>query len=436
MTTDTSLEQRLDAMAAMLRDLSSDPDPVHSINAYTRSMRELYGDQCVISISRRDVGEGCYRVMRLIHQEGVEFGGMESIPYAGADAPAHCGGLIGEILGRGRATVIRDLDVSDDPVMGAQLAPYSLMVGFPVFDAGMDWNWLFFLHTDPFGFPESDIESKFMQSNLMGGIANSKKAAERLRAANTRIKREIDEIAHIQRLLLPTSLPKIPNLETGAVYRTYDRAGGDYYDIFPIGTGSTYATPLNHPRWGVLIADVAGHGPSAAVVMSMLSTLLHGYHAAHDRPSKVVAYMDQHLTLKNINHTFATVFYGVIDTESRRLTYTSAGHPMPLLKMGDGSVTPLPATGGIPVGVTASEPYAENEVQLAPGQELLMFTDGITEARPSGGPMFNVEGLTESFAKAEGSADEMLESILGDVFRHVGKRKADDDISMVLLRLK
>ncbi len=436
MTTDTSLEQRLDAMAAMLRVLSSDPDPIHSINEYTRSMRELYGDQCVISISRRNVGDGCYRVMRLIHPEGVAFEGKETIQYAGADAPAHCGGFIGDIIGRGRSVVIRDLDLADDPVLGAQLSPYSLMVGFPVFDAGVDWNWLFFLHTDPFGFPESDIESKFMQSNLMGGITNSKQAAERLREANERIKREIDEIAHIQRLLLPRSLPKIPNLETGAIYRTYDRAGGDYYDIFPIGTESTYATPLNHPRWGVLIADVAGHGPSAAVVMAMLSTLLHGYHAAHDRPSKVVDYMDRHLTLKNINHTFATVFYGVIDTETRRLTYTSAGHPMPLLKLEDGSVTPLPSTGGIPVGVTASEPYAENEIRLSSGQELLLYTDGITEARPPSGAMFNVEGLTESLEKAEGSADEMLESILSDVFSHVGARKADDDISMVLLRLK
>jgi len=436
MTTDTSLERRLDAMAAMLRDLSSDPDPVHSINEYTRSMRELYGDQCVISISRRDVGEGCYRVMRVIHEEGVDFEGMESIPYAGADAPAQCGGLIGEILDRGRSTVIRDLDVVDDPVLGMQLTPYSLMVGFPVFDGGIDWNWLFFLHTDPFGFPESDIESKFMQSNLMGGITNSKKAADRLRVANNQIKHEIDEIAHIQRLLLPTSLPNIPNLETGAVYRTYDRAGGDYYDIFPIGTASTYATPLNHPRWGVLIADVAGHGPSAAVVMAMLSTLLHGYHAAHDRPGKVLDYMDRHLTLKNINHTFATVFYGVIDTETRRLTYTSAGHPMPLLRTRDGNVTSLPATGGIPVGVTASEPYAENEIQLAPGQQLLLYTDGITEARPPDGPMYNAEGLTRSFTGASGSPDEALEYILSDVFSHIGSRKADDDISMVLLRLR
>ncbi len=436
MTTDTSLERRLNTLSAMLQELSSNPDPVQSINEYARAMGELYGDQCVISISRRNVGDGCYRVMRLMHQDGVELDGLESIPYAGANATSHCGGLIGEIIGRGRATVIRDLDVSDDPALGAQLAPYSLLVGFPVYDKGVDWNWLFFLHTDPFGFPESDIESKFMQANLMGGITNSKKAAERLRVANEQIKREIDEIAHIQRLLLPTSLPNIPNLETGAVYRTYDRAGGDYYDIFPIGTASTYATPLNHPRWGVLIADVAGHGPSAAVVMAMLSTLLHGYHAAHDRPGKVLDYMDRHLTLKNINHTFATVFYGVIDTETRRLNYTSAGHPMPLLRLGDGSVTPLPATGGIPVGVTASEPYAENEIQLASGQELLLFTDGITEARPRNGAMYNVEGLMESFAHAKGTPDEMLESILSDVFQHIGSRKADDDISMVLLRLK
>jgi sigma-B regulation protein RsbU (phosphoserine phosphatase) len=436
MTTDTSLERRLDAMAAMLRDLSSDPDPVHSINDYTKSMRGLYGDQCVISVSRRDVDEGCYRVMRLIHQDGVEVEGIESVPFAGSNAPAVCGGLLGEIIGRGHSTVIRDLDVSEDPILGAQLAPYSLMVGFPVFDDGVDWNWLFFLHTDPFGFPESDIESKFMQSNLMGGITNSKKTAHRLRVANTRIRHEIDEIANIQRLLLPTSLPKIPNLETGAVYRTYDRAGGDYYDIFPIGVNSTYATPLNHPRWGVMIADVAGHGASAAVVMAMLSTLLHGYDATHDRPGKVLDYMDQHLALKNINHTFATAFYGVIDTETRRLKYTSAGHPMPLLRTSDGSVTPLPATGGIPVGVTASESYTENEIQLAPGQQLLMYTDGITEARSPDGTMFNADGLANSFSKAEGSPDEMLESILNDMFGHIGSRKGDDDISMVLLRLK
>lgn len=436
MTIDTSLEQRLDTMTEMLRRLSSNPDPVGSINDYAQSMRKLYGDQCVISVSRRDVGQGCYRVMRLLHQEGVEFDGMESMPFAGADAPAQCGGLIGELVAHGRAVVIRDLDIDDDPVLGTQLSPYSLLVGFPVFDGGDDLNWLFFLHTDPFGFSEPDIEAKFMQSNLMGGISNSKRAAERLRVAKERIQREIDEIAHIQRLLLPQSLPKIPNLETSAVYKTYDRAGGDYYDIFPIGTSSTYATPLNHPRWGVLIADVAGHGASAAVVMAMLSTLLHGYHAAHEKPGEVLDYIDRHLTLKNVNHTFATIFYGVIDTESRKLTYSSAGHPMPLLRKARGHVTSLRATGGIPVGITATEPYEEDEIQLAEGDELLLYTDGITEARAPGGKMFNVEGLTKSFANAQGAPGEMLDRLLEDMFTHTGRRKGDDDISMVLLRLK
>ncbi|MCC6490274.1 MAG: hypothetical protein IT364_22515, partial [Candidatus Hydrogenedentes bacterium] len=232
---DPENHERLELLVNMLRRISQDPDPVSSIVHYAQSMRALYGEQALVSISLRNVDPGQYRVMRILHQHNADIGGLQDISFAGKNAPAHRGGLIGEIIKTEMPFVIRNLHVTDDVAVGNQLAPYRVLVAVPVFDNGVALNWVLFLSVHPDAFLPQEVENFVLQTNLMSGMTNTKLAAQELRAATEWIHREVDEIAVIQRGLLPQEMPAIPGLQLAALHRTFDRAGGDFYDVFPVG---------------------------------------------------------------------------------------------------------------------------------------------------------------------------------------------------------
>ena len=154
---------------------------------------------------------------------------------------------------------------------------------------------------------------------------------EELKDAYEIVERELKVVADIQRSLLPQVLPKIPTLELAAYYRTSRWAGGDYYDFFPLPDG----------RWGILIADVSGHGTPAAVMMAITHSLAHACPGPRTRrplcSGMSTGAFDRYTAS---NEVFVTAFYGVYDPAKRTLTYSSAGHNPPRLKRcGDGSVT-------------------------------------------------------------------------------------------------
>src|SRR5690606_9858593 len=112
-----------------------------SINHYSRRLRELYHAEGFMSISRRDLPQGHYRIMRLHHQTDVKQAGFEDIEFAGREAPVHQDGWIGEILARGVTHVTRRLRVENDPVLGNVLEPYNMAMVFPVYFMGEANNW-------------------------------------------------------------------------------------------------------------------------------------------------------------------------------------------------------------------------------------------------------------------------------------------------------
>lgn len=423
---DSKLATSLEELAAIFRDQSTYGDPVEASNRIARGLRNFFGDEGMISVSLRGGEPGQYRVMRMLHQDGVSLPGLTDNLYAGADAPFETGGIIGEIIKYDRPVIFSNVNITDDPVLGGQLAPYRMMYSVPVYDKGQALNFAVFINTNPNHYDERNLQQHILAANLIGNATNSKRMLIDLKEAHRWIQREVDEIADIQRALLPSKLPEVPGLECSGFYDTFDRAGGDYYDMIPMNDGSG--------KWIVIISDASGHGPSGAVIVAMLDALLYSLPQGIATPGAILAHINEYICVRAINNSFVTAFCGVYDPKTRTLDYASAGHNMPLLRGKDGVVRMFLPTGGVPLGVVPQYEFKESHSTLEPGESMLLYTDGITEAESPKRLQFREARLMDSFSAAAASPADEIAAILEAVRAHEGGRPPADDQSMLLIR--
>ena len=320
--------------------------------------------------------------------------------------------------------------MTDDPALGDQLAPYTQILAFPIFEEGEITSWLLNLHTEDEKASDREIENRFIQATLVGNVTDEKRVLKELRQARAWIESEIDEIAQIQKNLLPAAMPATDRIAWAPFYETYARAGGDYYDVFPLNGKDEAAS-----RWGVLIADAAGHGPSAAVVIAMLSALRRSYPGTPERPGALLEYLNDHLKKSSIGYSFVTAHLAFIDADALTISYACAGHPPPLLRDPDARVTPLPTECSFPLGVEPSTAYEDADLQLSPGQTLLLYTDGITEARAPSGDLLGEDELLKTFSDTKGSADETLAQIVQRLRDHEAGLRPTDDLTMLVVQV-
>jgi sigma-B regulation protein RsbU (phosphoserine phosphatase) len=249
--------------------------------------------------------------------------------------------------------------------------------------------------------------------------------------AHARMRSELKEVAEIQRALLPERLPVIPGFDVAPYYQPSALAGGDYFDIVPLVEG----------RWGLVIADVAGHGVSSAVIMSVMRALIHA-HLPHTRfmPSAVfLGFINQQMMGPYTREgRFVTVWCAILDPVTRELTYASAGHNPPRL-VRHGRVIPLDKVGGPPMGVDEAVVYKETSVMLEPGDLLVAYTDGITEAMrygPQGRELFCTERLDRVLLDAgAASATDCVTRVASAVRDFSETEVPVDDQTMLVLRV-
>jgi sigma-B regulation protein RsbU (phosphoserine phosphatase) len=296
------------------------------------------------------------------------------------------------------------------------------MAFVPLYDKGVALNAVVLLKEEPNGFPRDRFAEHVWMSNLFGRATHSLVLADEVRRAYNRLDRELQTVADIQRSLLPTVLPNIPTLDLATDYQTSTRAGGDYYDFFPLPEG----------QWGILIADVSGHGTPAAVIMAVTHSIAHMLRGPCCPPSRMMTFVNQHLTARYTggSGTFVTAFYGIYDPATRRLSYSSAGHPSPRL-IRDDKVVPLDTKAGLPLGIDETEEYYDCQHTLEPDDTFVLYTDGITEARNPEGDMFGEDRL-DTAACCHCDAATTLRAILDDleIFR-AGRALADDRTLLV-----
>ena len=226
----------------------------------------------------------------------------------------------------------------------------------------------------------------------------------------------------IQQALLPKGRREYPYLTVTGINHPCIEVGGDYFDFFPIGENRT----------AVLIADVSGHGLGAALLTTMLQGALSGMTTNAD-PVHVFNQINQFLCEHSEVGHYATMFFSLLDRDGT-LHYIKAAHPSPLLLRG-GKVTELYTDGSFPVGLLAEATFTAEKVQLEPGDTLVLFSDGVTEAEDPEEKQFGVPSLCELLAGHEDTPLEELEHIILDsVDCHCRGAAQADDITVLLAR--
>ena len=252
---------------------------------------------------------------------------------------------------------------------------------------------------------------------------------------------EMKAVGQIQLSLLPKELPDIPTLEMAAHYEASTRAGGDYYDFFPLAhapldPGEPDGDPTE--RWGILMADVSGHGTPAAVVMAITHAIAHGFEHPPMPASHLLNFVNKRLCSGYTSEQvmFVTAFYGIYNPQTRKLIYSSAGHNPPRIRRaGTKDFHDLGEAQGMPLGLDAAEQYPDSEIQLDPGDVLAIYTDGITEARNDDGQLSGIDLLDRALGEAVGTPQEMIDRTLAAVERHAAGREADDDRTLIVARV-
>jgi phosphoserine phosphatase RsbU/P len=435
---DISGSERVATIMELVAALSRAEDPREVLRIFSQGMVKLNGPRGYVSLSTRGLKPGQYRITRLLSNEGDE--SLDSFdPWSTQnEMPIHTGGFFGEIIRQAYPEVIHHFHLENDPVVGNKLAGYRSMMAVPIFDQGEPLNWAVFLLPEPEPFTISGLEESIVRSNLVGGTVRKVLMMQELRDAKRRIEREVEQIARIQRSLLPENMPTITGLKIAASYQTFATAGGDYYDFLPLRRIEVTGEPDPNGPWGIIIADASGHGPAAAVVMAMLHAILHAYPSIPDGPAEVLEHVNRHMSAKRIEGSFVTAFFAVYDPLSRVLTYARAGHNPPLLKNpgSGGKVTSLDAVGGIPLGILSDTSYENHTVTLESEQTLILYTDGITEASCPDGRMFGQEGLESVLTDCTGRPDCVISSVNTALTEHEGCIQPKDDQTLVAISVE
>ncbi len=247
-------------------------------------------------------------------------------------------------------------------------------------------------------------------------------AAMRARALETEL-----EIAHeIQAKLLPANRPELPRYEFFDYYEAAKQVGGDYFDYRDMPDG----------RLAILLGDVSGKGVPAALLMAKVSTELSVFLSSGMGPVEAVSTVNRRFVIRSPFGSFMTLILAVLDPVRHHLTLVNAGHLRPLLKRNNEDIIEVGIQQfGLPLGILPEAEYQETELELEPGDALLMVTDGITEAHyDGGGRLYGSRRLRERYRCARGTATEIGRWILEGIRLFVGDNPPTDDKCLLCLR--
>ncbi|MGE5487385.1 MAG: SpoIIE family protein phosphatase [bacterium] len=232
--------------------------------------------------------------------------------------------------------------------------------------------------------------------------------------------RELEQAAEIQARMLPAAAPELEGLDLAGFNAPCRTVGGDYYDFLPTADG----------KLSIVVADVAGKGLPAALVMTNLQAMTQAIVETSTSPAEVVTRLNRGMGRACPSNKFVTLFYCVIDPASGELVYSNAGHNPPLLLRVSGEVERLEA-GGPVLGILRGMRFVEAHASLAPGDVLVMYSDGVTEAADAAGEEFGEERLIEVVRCNAGSARGIVTAVDRVVREFTAGQPQADDITVV-----
>jgi sigma-B regulation protein RsbU (phosphoserine phosphatase) len=418
-------KQRLALITEMMREMSLHDEPQEMVRTYGARMRTIMPSDRSVSLSRRGLVAPNYRITRsTTWSEPID-------PWKQKDRlPLLQGGLLGELLYGDVPRIIDDITPflkPDDPALNYLEGQKSLMA-MPHFDKGVGLNMVVTMRKEAGAYDPNQFPERYWINSLFGRATHTLVLSAELKQAYEIVERELKVVADIQKSLLPSTLPTIPGLDLAAHYQTSQWAGGDYYDFFELPGG----------RWGVLIADVSGHGTPAAVMMAILHSLAHGHPGHPEPPAALLEHVNSRLSARytNENEIFVTAFYGIYDPARRLFSYSCAGHnPPQLRRCSIGHVDSIEDVGGPPLGLFEDVEYPQATLTVRPGDILVLYTDGIVEAMNARHEQFGLERLNRVLARCDLGASGMCSAILSEIGNFTGGTPAHDDRTLLVAKV-
>ena len=269
---------------------------------------------------------------------------------------------------------------------------------------------------------------KQQNSRLEFSLLRLHEAFGQLRQQEEALKSDLVKAQHLQRKLLPAAFPRIDGLDLFGYYGPCDHLGGDFFGVIPLEDG----------RIATYMADVTGHGVSAAMVTVVLRELMRapqraGHSDLFGSPADLLAFINDALLAEAFNPPiFASMVYAIFDPASGRAIVASAGHPPPLVISAPAKECFLPVPGRV-LGIRHSERFETAEVLLRPGDAMLLYSDGLTEARSEAGAEFTPARLVQTLHRCHGwPAAKTGEAVEQAMLDHLGGMPPADDITFIV----
>jgi sigma-B regulation protein RsbU (phosphoserine phosphatase) len=280
-----------------------------------------------------------------------------------------------------------------------------------------------------FDFLTKPIDFQDFETTINKTIEESSALRQGARAREqlTAIQHELGIASQIQQSMLPKVFPPFPERQEFSLYATMFAAkevGGDFYDFFLIEPN----------RLGFVIGDVSGKGVPAAIFMAVSRTLLRATALEGLDPGQCLNYVNTAMSTDGDTGMFVTTFYGVLHTDTGKVEFAVGGHNPPFLLKKNGAEE-MPVNPGIVVGVLSDARYETFSMQLAPGDGMLLYTDGVTEALDAADVFYSEERLGDLLREVrDQSPEEIVRRVVTDVRRHAGGVPQSDDVTVMAIR--
>ena len=277
-----------------------------------------------------------------------------------------------------------------------------------------------------FDFVTKPVDFEDLQVTIDRTLRNMAEWREALQSRDrlVALQNELDVASGMQQSILPTRFPKDPSYAVYGKMQPARNVGGDFFDVMY----------LNDGRVGLAVADVSDKGVPAALFMMSSRTLLKGAAIGVGLPGEVLREVNDLLMEDNEGGMFVTLLYAVYDPSSRELTYANGGHNSPLVVHPDGTSALFPLTDGIALGIAPDLSYKQNTVTLSPGDSVIFYTDGVTEAMNSEEEEFGLDPLSEFFrTNPPENPEETTAAVFDAVNAFAGEMAQSDDITCLVL---
>ena len=415
----------VDTTVTMMRVMSRMANLDDLMRVFSGYVHSQFNVERALIVSRRDLETPRYRIVRaeVWNNDDARF------------RPCHTeqtaeGGLLAHLLYGSELEWMTEVSLEPSDPAFALLEDVRDLMAFPVFDEG-ETSEMVILLSSKLRANQQDLCGLAMMSGLLDRAIKAQEMVRRVEETKQELDRELQATANVQRWLLPSAIPIPAGVSIATSYQPARHAGGDYYTV----------TELPDGRLGVLIADVSGKGAPAAVLMAVVRTLVEVERRRCASPATLLTNINRHLVELGLNNhgVFVTAFCGVIDPSTRQLTYSSAGHHVPrLIQFADDQIVGLGDARYQPLALQMDTEYQQTELTMQPNDLLMLYTDGIVEARRTDGEFFGIGRLDQVLRQLPmpPTAHHAVAAINSAVSHFSVNSAAIDDQTLIALRIE